>query len=375
MSPTFAPEPSIPRDQTLQTAILLCNLGTPDAPSARAVRRYLAQFLSDTRVVELPRLLWQPLLHGVILRTRPRRSAAKYAAIWDAQRGSPLQWWTAAQARLLQEWLHQGGRKVLVRHAMRYGNPSIASQLDALRAAGAGRILILPLYPQYSCTTTASVGDAVYDWARCQRHVPELRFVNNYHDEAAYIDVLARSVREHWQQHGRGQRLVISFHGVPHRTCLLGDPYHAQSLHTAHLLAQRLELVPGQYLASFQSRFGRARWLQPYTKPALVHMAGQGIRHVDVICPGFAADCLETLEEINHDARQAFMHAGGTHFGMIACLNDRADWIAALGHIAMRHMAGWPGRDESVAVLPIHVNKNTPAGAHAPVVAHNYKFG
>jgi len=377
----FAPEPATPHEHPPQTAVLLCNLGTPDAPTPRAVRRYLAQFLSDPRVVELPRLLWWPLLHGVILRTRPRRSVAKYAAIWHAQRGSPLQWWTREQAHLLHDWLRQSGHNMLVRHAMRYGSPSIPSQLDALRAAGAAHILVLPLYPQYSCTTTASVGDAVYAWARRQRHVPALRFVSQYHDDARYIDALARSVQEHWQQHGRGQRLVLSFHGVPQRTRLLGDPYYAQAQQSARLLAARLGLQAGEYLTCFQSRFGRARWLQPYTKPTLLDLAAQGIRHVDIVCPGFAADCLETLEEIGHDARQAFVHAGGERLGLIACLNARPDWIATLGHIALQHTAGWPGNagnGVAAAVLPIHVNplqQSAPRCTAPGDVAHNYKFG
>lgn len=342
MPSRFAPEPAVRHDRPARTAVLLCNLGTPDAPTAAAVRSYLAEFLGDDRVVEIPRLAWWPILHGIILRTRPAKSAAKYASIWHAQDGSPLLHWTQRQAALLGEQLGQDGNDVLVRHAMRYGQPSIAAQLDALKAAGAGRILILPLYPQYSGTTTASVFDAVYAWARTQRHIPELRFVNRYHDDADYIEALARRIEAHWSAHGRGEQLVMSFHGVPERTRQLGDPYHDEAQATARLLAARLDLSPQQYLVTFQSRFGKAKWLEPYTEPSLIAMAQRGVKRVDVVCPGFTGDCLETLEEISQEAREAFVHAGGQQFEYIACLNDSAPWIEALERIARRHMAGWP---------------------------------
>ena len=223
--PSFQPEPPFTHGQAERTAVLLCNLGTPDEPTAPAVRRYLAQFLGDHRVVEIPKLVWWPILHGIILRTRPAKSAAKYASVWTPE-GSALAVWTAKQATLLRGWLGEAGHAVLVRHAMRYGNPSIASQLDALKAEGATRILILPLYPQYSATTTASVFDAVYTWAARTRNVPELRFVNRYHDAPGYIDALARTIESHWKTHGQPDQLVMSFHGVPERTLHLGDPYH-----------------------------------------------------------------------------------------------------------------------------------------------------
>ena len=342
MSSRFAPEPSLPAGQPERTAVLLCNLGTPDAPTSAAVRRYLAEFLSDPRVVEIPRLAWLPILHGIILRTRPAKSAAKYASIWHEKDDSPLQFWTGRQAVLLRGWLGEAGRNVLVRHAMRYGQPSVASQLDALKAEGATRILVLPLYPQYSGTTTASVLDAVYAWAGTQRHIPELRFVNRYHDDAGYIEALAQGVLAHWKTNGRGQKLLMSFHGVPERTATLGDPYRHEALATAGLLAARLQLAEEQYAVTFQSRFGKAKWLEPYTEPTLVELARQGVAHVDVICPGFSCDCLETLEEISQEARAAFLHAGGQRFEYIACLNDSPAWITALRHIAERHLAGWP---------------------------------
>jgi ferrochelatase len=323
------------------TAVLLCNLGTPDEPTAPALRRYLAEFLSDPRVVEIPKPLWWLILHGIILRVRPKKSAAKYASIWMKE-GSPLRVWTQKQAVMLRGYLAVRGQPVEVRYAMRYGNPSIASQLDQLKADGVTRILILPAYPQYSGTTTASVFDAVYTWAARIRRIPELRFVNHYHDHAGYITALAARVREHWRTQGRAEQLVMSFHGVPERTLKLGDPYHCECHKTARLLATQLGLEPTRYKVTFQSRFGKAKWLQPYTEPTLVAMAQAGVRKVDVICPGFTGDCLETLEEINMEAREAFLHAGGAEFHYIECLNDSPAWLAALADLSIRHLAGWP---------------------------------
>ena len=337
----FQPEPAYTHGQAARTAVLLCNLGTPDAPTAPAVRRYLAQFLSDPRVVEIPRLVWWPILHGIILRTRPAKSAAKYASIWTPE-GSPLRVWSDKQATLLRGWLGERSSHVLVRAAMRYGNPSIASQLDALKAEGATRILILPLYPQYAGSTTASVFDAVHAWAARTRWVPELRLVQHYHDHPAYIEALARQVEAHWKREGRGEKLVLSFHGVPERTLHLGDPYHCEARKTARLLTERLGLRAEQYQVTFQSRFGRARWLEPATEPTLIALAQGGVRRVDVLCPGFTSDCLETLEEINQEARAAFLQAGGQEFHYIPCLNDSPPWIAALGQIAQQHLGGWP---------------------------------
>ena len=338
-----APEPSFRHGEPERTAVLLVNLGTPDAPTAPALRRYLAQFLGDPRVVEIPRALWLPILHGVILRVRPRRSAAKYASIWTEE-GSPLAVWTARQAVMLAGYLGERGHPVAVRHAMRYGNPSVASQLDALREAGATRVLVLPLYPQYSAATTASAFDAVYAWAGRARRVPELRFVNQYHDDPGYIRALARRLEDHWMAHGRPDRLVLSFHGVPERTLRLGDPYHCQCQKTARLLVERLSLRPEQVAVTFQSRFGKAKWLEPYTEPTLVALARAGVKRVDVACPGFTSDCLETLEEIAQEARDAFLHAGGGEFHYVTCLNDRPDWIAALAELAIRHLQGWETR-------------------------------
>ncbi|MCB1973159.1 MAG: ferrochelatase [Burkholderiaceae bacterium] len=346
----FQTEPAYTHGQAARTAVLLCNLGTPDAPTAPALRRYLGQFLSDPRVVEIPKAVWWFILHGIILRTRPAKSAAKYASVWTPE-GSPLAVWTDKQAKLLRGWLGEAGYNVLVHPAMRYGNPSIASQLDALKAAGATRILILPLYPQYSGTTTASVFDAVYAWAGRQRHVPELRFVNRYHDDPGYIDALARRIEAHWRTHGQPDQLVMSFHGVPERTLHLGDPYHCESHKTARLLAERLGLRKGRWQLTFQSRFGKAKWLEPYTEPTLVKMAQSGVGRVDVVCPGFTSDCLETLEEISQEAREAFLHAGGKEFHYIPCLNDSPEWVTALSRITQQHLSGWPVQPDSASAL------------------------
>ena len=321
-----------------RTAVLLLQLGTPDAPTPAAVRRYLREFLSDPRVVEIPRLAWLPILHGIILRTRPAKSARKYASVWTDE-GSPLAVWTARQAQALDAAL---GGAVLVRHAMRYGQPSAASQLDALVAAGAQRILVLPLYPQYAAATTASGNDAVMAWARRQRRQPEWRFVRSFHDDAGYIEALSWRVEEHWRTQGRGDVLLLSFHGIPARSSLLGDPYEAECKATARLLAARLGLADSQWRLSFQSRFGKAKWLQPYTEPTLVELAQAGVRRVDVMCPGFVADCLETLEEIAIEAKHTFLAAGGAEFRYVECLNDAAPWTAALAALTRRHLQGWP---------------------------------
>lgn len=334
------PEPAWQHGRPARTAVLLVNLGTPDAATPAALRRYLAEFLWDPRVVEIPRAVWWPILHGVILRTRPAKSAAKYAGIWMKE-GSPLAVWTERQAALLQGYLGERGHRVVVRHAMRYGRPAIAAELDALRAQGATRVLVLPAYPQYSGATTASVADSVFAWGRTARRLPELRLVNEYHDEPRYIDALAERLLAHWQAEGRAERLVLSFHGMPERTLHLGDPYHCQCHKTARLLTERLALPPEQVQVTFQSRFGRAKWLQPYTEPTLVALAGQGVRSVDVMCPGFLADCLETLEEIDQEARAAFLQAGGQRFAYVPCLNDSPAGIRALAAVAERHLAGW----------------------------------
>jgi len=358
----FAAEPAHSHDQPERTGILLVNLGTPDAPTPTAVRRYLAEFLSDPRVVEIPRALWWLILHGVVLRTRPSKSAAKYAAIWSSE-GSPLLAWTRKQALRLLGTLGERGHAVLVQHAMRYGQPSIGAGLDALKEQGVTRVLVLPLYPQYAASTTGSAIDAVQAWARRARRVPELRTVNQFHDDPGTIEALAARVRDHWMREGRGRMLVMSFHGLPARTLALGDPYHCQCLKTARLLAERLGLSAQEYQVTFQSRFGRARWLEPYTDATLRRLAQQGHERVDVICPGFAADCLETLEEIGIEGRNTFLAAGGKAFHLIPCLNDSPAWIDALAQLAIRHLQGWPTQPESAGDLQRRRERALAAGA------------
>ncbi|MDD5297203.1 MAG: ferrochelatase [Rhodocyclaceae bacterium] len=338
----FLPEPPHSHGGPARTAVLLVNLGTPEAPTAAAVRRYLAQFLSDRRVVEIPPLLWWPILHGIVLRTRPAKSARKYAAIWTPD-GSPLKLHTEHQARALSGSLHAAGLgEVQVAWAMRYGQPSIPAVLESLRASGCTRILVLPLYPQYAASTTASTLDEVARGMLVWRNLPEMRFVRNFHDHPGYIQALAVSVREHWQVRGRPDRLVMSFHGLPRRSLDLGDPYFCECQKTGRLLAEELGLRESEALVTFQSRFGRARWLEPYTQPTLEQLARQGVGRVDVMCPGFVSDCLETLEEIALENRATFLAAGGKEFHYIPCLNGRPEWIAALADLVGKHLSGWP---------------------------------
>ena len=347
--PRFAPEPDHRHGTPAKTAVLLVNLGTPEAPTAPALRKYLKQFLSDPRVVEIPRLVWWPILNGIILNTRPAKSAHKYASIWTKE-GSPLAVHTAAQAKLLKGLLGERGETaLLVDWAMRYGQPSIAAALDRLKAAGAVRILIVPLYPQYAAATTGSVLDDVADWFKTTRNQPELRTVRNFHDQPAYIAALARSVQDHWTTAGRPDKLVMSFHGLPRRSLDLGDPYFCECHKTGRLLAEALGLTADQYAITFQSRFGKARWLEPYTQPTLEALGKAGTRRVDVICPGFMADCLETLEEIAMECKAAFIAAGGQSFHYIPCLNERPEAIAALADLVQQHLSGWPTPQEDPA--------------------------
>jgi ferrochelatase len=328
------------------TAVLLVQLGTPDDPDPAPVRRYLKQFLSDPRVVEIPRAAWWPILNGIILNTRPRKSSAKYQAVWTSQ-GSPLLVHTKRQAVLLRGSLGERNLDVVVTHAMRYGNPSLKTVLRELRERNLSRLLVVPLYPQYAAATTASAFDAIGSELATWRNLPELRMIRNFHRDPGYIAALAAQVRRQWETRGRGEKLLLSFHGLPRRSLMLGDPYHCECLATARLLGDELGLQPEDWIATFQSRFGRARWLEPYTLPTLLELARQGMRKVDVMCPGFVADCLETLEEINIEARAAFLKAGGAEFNYIACLNESPPWIAALSDLVQRHLGGWP-----VAQLP-----------------------
>jgi ferrochelatase len=325
--------------------VLMVNLGTPDAPSTGAVRRYLAEFLSDPRVIEMPRLLWMAILHGVILRIRPKRSAHAYRQVWS-ERGSPLLDISRRQEEALQRALEQRNIGPLkVELAMRYGSPSIAGGLGALRRANVRRLLVLPMYPQYSATTTASAFDAVSSELQRWRWLPELRFVNQYHDEPGYIQALADSIRRHWDEHGQADKLLFSFHGIPREYFLGGDPYYCHCQKTARLVVERLAIPEQRWGLSFQSRVGNQEWLRPYTDQQLREWGAAGVGSVQVICPGFSADCLETLEEIVLQNRDFFLQAGGREYGYIPALNDDPAHIAALTGVVARHIGGWPERD------------------------------
>lgn len=339
------PEPDAVHAQTPCTGVLLTNLGTPDAPTPDAVRRYLGEFLADPRVVELPRALWRPILHGVVLRTRPKRSAAAYAKIWtDA--GSPLLAIAKRQTERLQAALDRAlPGPVRVQLAMRYGQPSIRAGMQALAEAGARRILVFPLYPQYSASTGGSTMDAVNRVLSEWRWLPEIRSIMQYHDDPGYIEALAASVRAYWVEHGRSERLLMSFHGLPKRYLLAGDPYHCQCHKTGRLLAAALGLGDGDWQVTFQSRFGRAPWLQPYTDVTVRALGALGVKQLDVICPGFSADCLETLEEISLQNAGFFREAGGETLHYVPALNDTDGHIDVLTHIACRHLRGWPEAD------------------------------
>lgn len=325
-----------------RTAVLLVQLGTPDAPETSAVRRYLREFLSDPRVVEIPRLVWSIILNGIILNVRPAKSAQKYAAVWTDQ-GSPLAVYTSRQCARLAETLSARGNDVEVAWAMRYGRPSVASVLRELREKNVTRVLVVPLYPQYAGSTTATAFDEVFRELSQWRNQPELRTLRSFHDYGPYIEALARHIETVWARDGKPDQLVMSFHGVPKRTLLLGDPYHCECLVTGRLLAERLQLRADQYRVTFQSRFGKAEWLQPYTDITLAQLGRDGVGRVDVVCPGFVADCLETLEEIAMEGRDTFLEAGGREYRYIACLNDSPEFASALARLIETHLSGWPG--------------------------------
>jgi ferrochelatase len=334
-----------PGGHPVQTGVLLVNLGTPDAPTAKALRPYLAEFLSDPRVIDYPRWRWWPILHGVILRVRPARSAHAYARIWTPQ-GSPLRVYSEALADALQAELdrrHPGAFRLAL--AMRYGRPSVRTQIERLQREGARRLLVLPLYPQYSATSTGSVIDAVADALKALRWPPELRLVNDYHDDPGHIEALASAIERWWAAHGRGDKLLLSFHGIPERYAREGDPYPEQCRATARLLRRRLGLDESQLLLGFQSRVGRETWLQPYTDATVRRLAGEGVKRLDVACPGFAVDCLETLEEIAMQNRDFFREAGGEELRYIPALNDGDGQVHSLAALLLRHAQGWPRPD------------------------------
>lgn len=337
-----SPNPELfPHARRPRPGVLLVNLGTPDEPTPKALRRYLREFLSDRRVVELPKVLWLPILHGVILPFRARSSAKLYQKIWRDE-GSPLLHYSRQLARRLERRLRKDtGLPVCVALGMRYGRPSVEEAMALMEADGADRIVVLPMYPQYAASTTASAFDAVSAALAARRRLPALRFVNEYADFTPWVAAVAESIREYRERRGAGDRLLFSFHGIPRRQFEAGDPYYCQCQKSARLIASRLGLEEGEWAVSFQSRFGPAEWLQPYTSETLKHWARQGIRHVQVVCPGFAVDCLETLEEIADQNREIFERAGGERLDYIPALNDRPVHAAVLASLVKREAGDW----------------------------------
>ncbi|TLU64809.1 ferrochelatase [Thalassotalea litorea] len=325
-------------DVQVETGVLLTNLGTPDKPTAGALRAYLREFLSDPRVVEIPRLLWMLILHGIILRVRPAKSAKLYESIWTTQ-GSPLLVHSLAQKdKVTAQLAEQFAGKISVDVAMRYGNPGIVPALKKFQQLGVKRIVVLPLYPQYAGPTTGSTFDKIVDEILQWRYIPSLHFLSSYHDNPEYITALANSIRESHAEHGAPQKLIMSFHGMPRLFLDRGDPYYCFCHKTARLVAEKLGLEKDQYQITFQSRFGKAEWLKPYTDDVLAQLPEQGIKDVAVISPAFSVDCLETLEELEVESRGVFMNAGGEKFRYIAALNDRDDHIQALVSVLKPHL-------------------------------------
>lgn len=304
-----------------KTGVLLVNLGTPEAPTTSAVRRYLAEFLSDPRVVEIPRLVWMMILHGIILRVRPAKSAALYKKVWTTA-GSPLLDISQRQTAKLAQQFAKDDIGASVHLAMRYGEPSVSKTLTSMHQEGIDKIVVLPLYPQYAAPTTASAFDAISKELCGWRYLPSLHFINTYHDHPDYIHALVESIRTDFDKHGKPQKLVISYHGMPERNLHLGDPYYCFCLKTTRLVVEALGLAQDEYVTTFQSRFGKAKWLGPYTDATMERLAQEGVTDIAVICPAFSADCLETLEEITGENREIFEHAGGQKFRYIAALND-----------------------------------------------------
>ncbi len=347
----FLPEPPYQHGNPPRIGILLINLGTPEAPTPAAVRRYLREFLSDPRVVEIWRPLWWLILNLFILPFRPKQSAQRYAQIWTSD-GSPLKVHTARQTKLLRGFLGERLKVPLaIDYAMRYGKPSVADALTGLQQQGCDRILVLPLYPQYAASSTATAMDAVGTVLAAMRNQPALRSVRHFHDHPGYIAALARNINDYWLQHGRPDQLIMSFHGVPRYALDQGDPYHCECHKTARLLTEALKLAPEKYQVTFQSRFGRAEWLQPYTAAVLRDLGRQKLGRVDVVCPGFVGDCLETLEEIAIEGKTIFLNAGGKDYHYIACLNERDDWIHALADIVATNLLGWAGTEPAAEEL------------------------
>jgi len=341
MSQIMLPEPAYRHGSIDKVGVLLINLGTPDSANAKSLRAYLKQFLSEPRIVEFPRWLWWLILNGIILNIRPGKSAKKYAQIWTLE-GSPLKIHTERQVALVTELLEKQINPVpVIEYAMIIGNPSIAEKLQQMKKLGCSRILILSLFPQYAASSAGCVLDSIFTELRKMRNIPDIRTVRHYHDDPGYIAALAQNICDYWKKQGRPDKLVISFHGVPRKTLEKGDPYHCECQKTGRLLAEALELTNDQYQVCFQSRFGFSQWLNPYTSEVLRELGKQKTGRVDVVCPGFVSDCLETLEEIAMEGKTIFTEAGGGEFHYIPSLNEHPEWIKAIGDIIQTHLAGW----------------------------------
>lgn len=332
----FHTEPALSYQQQNKTAVLLLNLGSPEAPTAQAVRPYLKQFLSDHRVVELPKWVWQPILRGLVLTLRPKKSAHGYEKVWFSE-GSPLAVYTSRQAQALAAALPG----VVVDYAMTYGKPSIESVLQRFKAQGVGKLLVVPMYPQYAGSSTGAALDKVFAQIQLQRNQMSLRTVSRFYDHEDYIAAMRQHIQAYWVQHGRGDKLMLSFHGIPQKNYDDGDPYPDECRHTARLLAQSLGLSEADYVVSFQSQFGKAQWVKPSTQSLFDELPGQGVKKLDVFCPGFLADCLETMEEIGLSGREQFHAAGGEQYHYIPCLNAQPVWIAALTKLVQSQLQGW----------------------------------
>jgi protoporphyrin/coproporphyrin ferrochelatase len=337
----YNPEPKYAHGDQLKVGILLANLGTPEAPTASALRPYLREFLSDTRVVEIPRAIWWFILNCLILLVRPKKSAEKYTQVWMKE-GSPLLVHSQKQAQLLRGFLAQKIKSpFVVELGMSYGNPSMKSALESLKAQHCNKILVFPLFPQYAASSTAAVYDAVWKVLLKMRNVPAIRTVRHYHDHPAYIKALAASVNDYWMKSGKPEKLIMSFHGVPRFHLDKGDPYHCECQKTGRLLAEALGLSKEKYEVAFQSRFGKQEWLKPYLASTLEVLGKAKIKRVDVICPGFSADCLETLEEIAMEGKHIFQSNGGGDYNYIPALNENDAWIHAMTEIALENLQGW----------------------------------
>lgn len=333
--------PSFTHSQSDKIGVLVTNLGTPAAPTKQALKPYLKEFLSDPRVVEIPRLLWWMILNLVILNIRPKRSAHAYSTVWT-ERGSPLMFHTQDQTDAIRQKLaSEYGDNIVVEFAMRYGEPSVKGTLDKMLDAGVRKVVVLPLYPQYCASTTGSTFDAVAACFSARRWMPELRFINEYHNNNAYIDAVASKIEAYWQEKGRAEKLIFTYHGIPKRYLLNGDPYHCECHKTSRLIAERLGISKDEYLTTFQSRFGREEWLKPYTDHTLKALPEQGVKSVQLVCPGFSADCLETIEEIGIENRDYFLEAGGEQYDYIPALNADEKHIDALVGLIKSNLNGW----------------------------------